>query len=113
MCCRQSMPLLEAILPAKFGTKAVALKADPVSYMKGFGEIPNDSNLDALYAKAEGYLVQVIKEGKHCKTVNELWYLVYHQSKVTSLDELPPTSYSLRRHLPRSFYSVFFCKLTA
>ena len=42
--------------------------------------------------------------------------LRYHQSKVTSLDELPPpqkkktkkkTSYSLRGHLLRSFYSVF------
>ena len=35
------------------------------------------------------YLVQVMKKGTHCKTMDELWYIVYHQSKVTSLDELP------------------------
>ena len=83
-------------ITSRVGTKAAALKADQVSYPKGFGKNPNDSNLDALYAKAEEYLVQVMKKGTHCKTMGEHRYLVYQESKVTSLDELPPTCYSLR-----------------
>ena len=50
--------------------------------------------------------MQVMKKGTHCKIMDELRYLVYHRSKVTSLDALLPTSYLLRGHLLRSFYSV-------
>ena len=101
-------------ITSKVGTKAAALKADPVSYLKGFGKSPSDSNLDALYAKVEEYLGQVMKKGTHCKTMDELRYLVYHQSKGTSLDELPPPNKLFigggggGGHVLRSFYSVFY-----
>lgn len=34
---------------SKFGTKLSALKADPVSYLSGFGNNPHDPNLEQRY----------------------------------------------------------------
>ena len=59
---------------SKFGTKAAALTADPVSFLQGFGVNPNDPCIDETMAKAEAYLVQVLKPGSLCKTTDDLRY---------------------------------------
>ena len=68
----KSTPGLCAVLPAlhtltgcdaisKFGTKPAALRANPIQYLKGFGSSPHGSDIEFVIAKAEEYLVQVVK----------------------------------------------------
>jgi hypothetical protein len=92
---------------SKFGTKAAALKAEPVTFLQGFGANPNDPCLEQILQKAEEYLVQVLKRGSPCKTTDELRYQMYHQSKAVTMDQLPPTSASTTGHIRRSFYAAY------
>jgi len=41
----------------------------------------NDEQLFHMMEKAEQYLVNVIKQGTPCKTMDELCHWQYHQSK--------------------------------
>ena len=111
----KSTPGLCAVLPAlhtltgcdatsKFGTKPAALRANPIQYLKGFGSSPHGSDIEFVIAKAEEYLVQVVKPGSEWKTMDDLRYWMYHHSKGKTIDQLPPTSYSTRGHILRAFY---------
>lgn len=91
---------------SKFGTKQAALKARPSEYLQKFGMDTNEEVMQIGIAKAEEFLVQVLKLGSECKTMDELRVWVYHNSKTASLNNLPPTSYSTREHIMRSFYAT-------
>ena len=79
---------------SKLGTKSAALKADPVKYLVGFGQNPHYPDNGNIFAKAEEYLVHVLKVGTECKTIDQLCYWLYHHSKGMTIDKLPPTSYA-------------------
>ncbi len=91
---------------SKVGTKLSALKADPINYLADFGKSLNDPNLEHAFTNAEEYLVHVLKPRTTCKTMDELRYTLYHQSKVSDIDELPPTSHATSGHLLRSLYTA-------
>jgi len=57
---------------SKFGTKAAAVKAGAVKYLENFGSNPVESDIESVVAKAEEYLVQVMKDSD-CKTMDELF----------------------------------------
>ena len=67
---------------SKVGTKHSALKANPVGYLQGFGISKNGPSDDEA-AKAESYLVQVLRNGTKCVTMDELRDHNYHHSKAS------------------------------
>ena len=87
---------------SKFGTKASALKAKADHYLSHFGKDPNNNDL----GMAEEFLVNVYKPGTKYKTLDELRYHLYYQSKKTILD-LPPTSCTVEGHILRSFHGTY------
>ena len=74
-----------------FGTKQVALKANSVDYLQGFGCSQNGP--DDEVERAESYPVNFLKNATICRTIDELRDHNYHSSK-TSLEKLPPTSHA-------------------
>ena len=86
---------------SKFGTKSAALKANPVAFLKNFGQL--DVNIEDQIKLAEEYLVQVKKKGSSCKKMDELRDFLHHPSKSS---ELPPTSKETRQHILRAFYAT-------
>ena len=87
---------------SKVGTKSAALKANPVMYLTGFGRSANYG--EECSANAESYIVQLFKKDSQFKTLDELRYWLYHHSKATSLQDLPPTSREITSHIRRAFY---------
>ena len=56
---------------------------------------------------AEEFLVKIMRKGSDCKTSDELRVWSYHHAKCVLIEELPPTSKSIRLHILRSFYVVY------
>ena len=54
-------------LTSKIGTKYVALKADPLEYLRNFGIFDDKPDM----VTAEQYLVKVLSKGSACKTMDE------------------------------------------
>ena len=76
---------------SKFGTKAAAIKADPIRYLKDFGQA--QINVEASVPNAERYLVQVLHRGDHgIETMDCLRHHMFLHRQSTSLIDLPPTS---------------------
>ena len=46
----------------------------------------------------------MLKYGPTCKTMDELWYNIYHQSKTLTIE---PTSHCIKGHIKRSLYGTF------
>jgi hypothetical protein len=91
---------------SKFGTKHAAIINTPNSYLANFGitGANNKYSIEEQIKLSEEYLVQVLKRGSHCKTMDELRLNIYTQSKNVSIDKLPPTSKSVKLHILRAFY---------
>lgn len=89
---------------SKVGTKHVALKANPKTYLKQFGRVTDD--MDSLLAASEEYLTQVLKKGTWCRTIDQLRSYIYHHGKRVCFDQHPPTSYAMRVHILRAFYAT-------
>ena len=88
------------------GSKAAALKANPVKYLEDFGEVSNPS--EEILAKVVEYLVRIYKPNANLKTFDELRYSKYC-SKV-ALSQLPPSSYCMHRdHIRLLLYLVYTC----
>ena len=92
---------------SKFGTKFSALKISPEKYLTYFGKKPDGLDINMVLADAEQFLVQVLKPGSKCKSLDELRHYMYHYNKSTTIDKLPPTSCAARSHLLRAFLSAF------
>ncbi len=75
--------------------------------LRGFGETESDLVLENQFKKAENFLVKVYKAGTELTTMDDLRNLIYHQSDTKTLEDLPPTSHSLRDHIKRAFYITF------
>ena len=94
------IPNLPKVLPAlhsltgsdissKVGTKKAALKAEPVKHLQGFGAFSKIN--DAVSHEAEKYLVNVLEHGCKANNFNELRKHMFHHTKSSSLQNLPPT----------------------
>ena len=82
------------------------MKADPVQFLQLFGKNPHHAAFTQTLDMAERYLVQVLKRGTHCQTMDELRFVLYHQSRQSFLD-LPPTSFATKGHILRAFYVTY------
>ena len=71
-------------------------------YLGHFGKDPNNTDL----AMAEEFLVNVYKPGTKYKTLDELQYQLYYQSKKTIL-ALPPSSRTVEGHILWSFFGTY------
>ena len=56
---------------------------------------------------AEQFLVNIVKKGTECSTFDELRVWSYYHAKCALIENLPPTSKTIRLHILRSFYIVF------
>ena len=90
-------------LTSKVGAKSAALKAHPTIYLTEFAKDVTDED---NYETVEQYLVQVLKQGSHCKTMDQLRYWMYHHSKSMTISQLPPTSYAMQIHIRRAAYAA-------
>ena len=116
MADRAGQPLCD-VLPAvhalagcditsKFGTKAAALKANPVSYLRGFGRTAAGNDEECL-AITERYLVQGRHPGTHdIVTMDHLRCTLYHHRQSAIVLNLPPTSYATTARILRAFYAI-------
>ena len=91
---------------SKVGTKHAAIASDPVQYLTNFGERTTLSEQDIQLA--EKYLVRCWvgpRSTTRCDTFDQLRLQVY-TSSVCRIDQLPPTSSSVRGHIHRAGYLV-------
>ncbi|KAK7067945.1 hypothetical protein SK128_028378, partial [Halocaridina rubra] len=63
-------------------------------------------NMDNEVAKAEAYLMQIFKKGTGMETMDQLRYYKYHHAKRSCLDDLPPTSHTIRLHIRRTHFAT-------
>ena len=89
----------------KLGKKHTALLVKPELYLRDFGL--SKDNVDSLIDIAEAYLTQVLKKGTTLKTMDHLRSFKYHHAKQTSLEDLSPTSYSIRLHIKRAYLATY------
>ena len=92
---------------SKVGTKLSALKPPAAQLLSEFGKSLSSPNQYEIIHKAEQYLVQVRNPNSTCTTVDDLRYEMYHQSKVSDLHSLPPTSADLHLHILRCLYTTY------
>ena len=90
---------------SKVGTKKTALKARPIELLQGFGIDPHPQT--TVFVNAERFLVLAIKETTKLSTFTELRAFLYHQTKASSHQNLPPTSNSLLEHLKRAWFCTY------
>ena len=89
---------------SKAGTKAAALRANPVVYLNCFGSLIPNFDFKAQVQNAESYLCQVFKKQTAITDINKLRSWLYHHTKHTTLHSLPPSKGALLAHISRSFY---------
>ena len=105
------LPAIHALSGAdytsKFGTKKAALKIASVPYLENFGVSPDWEEIEKSLQPAEEYLVQLLRKGSPCKSLDELRLWLYHHGKNTDIEDLPPTSRSAKGHLLRSYFYTY------
>ena len=92
-------------ITSKVGTKKSALKANPVTYLTGFG-ISHCLD-DHVAQQAEEYLVHVIYLGCKLSNFDELRVHQFRHLKSSSHQNLPPTTQGLKPHIYRAFYNAY------
>ena len=75
-------------ITSKVGTKKAALKAEPEKFLRHFGKSP--TTVPSVLNDAEQYLVKVINKKSQATTFTELCKEIYHFSKSSSHQNLPP-----------------------
>lgn len=90
---------------SKVGTKHAGMASTPEAFLTNFG-IPASEVMEQSIQLAEEYLVQVLKKGSVCKTMDELRMFLYTPGKNISIEDLPPTSASIRSHILRAYYNT-------
>ena len=105
------LPAIHALSGAdytsKFGTKKAALNIASKKYLENFGVSPEWYEVEKCLQPAEEYLVQLLRKGTSCKTLDELRLWMYHHGKNTDIEDLPPTSRSGKGHLLRSYFYTY------
>ena len=98
--------LSRADYTSNFGTKKAALNNASKKYLENFGVSPEYQDIEKCLKPAEEYLVQLLRKGTSCKSLDELRLWMYHHGKNTDTEDLPPTSRSAKGHLLRSFFFI-------
>ena len=62
---------------------------------------------DTVSHEAEKYLVNVLDNGSKAKNFNELRVHIFHHTKSSSLQNLPPTSQGLAPHIERAHFNAY------
>ena len=78
----------------------MALKANRVDCLQGF-----DDGFDDEVEIAESYLVNVLKNGTTCTTMDELRDHNYYSK--TSLEKLPSTSHATKANIIGAYYATY------
>ena len=92
---------------SKVGTKKAALNIASRTYLENFGVSHDSENVVKSLQSAEEYLVQVLRKGSPCKSLDELRLWLYHHGKNKDIEDLPPTSRSAKGHLLRSYFYTY------
>ena len=92
---------------SKFGTKKAALNNGSKKYLENFGLSHVWQEIEKSLHPAEEYLVQLLRKGTSCKSLDELRLWMYHHGKNIDIEDLPPTSRSAKGHLLRSFFYTY------
>ncbi len=70
--------------------------------LRAFGRNACDLVFEPNMIRAEEFLVKVLKSSEQyakCTTMDELRYAMYHHQSSTTIENLPPTSFSIRQHI--------------
>uniref|UniRef100_A0A6P7FZ99 Uncharacterized protein LOC114325789 n=1 Tax=Diabrotica virgifera virgifera TaxID=50390 RepID=A0A6P7FZ99_DIAVI len=91
---------------SKVGTKARALKENPTQYLQNFARDCSPFSIEKCTKNAEKFLVNITKTVDcNCTSFDELRVWIYkHKNSV--IENLPPTSNSIKLHILRAFYVV-------
>uniref|UniRef100_A0ABD2X1Z4 NYN domain-containing protein n=1 Tax=Trichogramma kaykai TaxID=54128 RepID=A0ABD2X1Z4_9HYME len=89
------------------GTKYSALLADPLDYLQNFGQDVTELSIEQSVECAEEYLVRVLTSSLRYKTFDQLRYHEYKYSICSLVEDLPPTSNSIKLHILRALYIVY------
>lgn len=92
---------------SKFGTKKAALNSASTAYLENFGVSHDWDEIEKSFKPAEEYLVQLLRKGSSCRSLDELRLWLYHHGKNTDIEDLPPTSRSAKGHLLRSYFYTY------
>ncbi|XP_034934843.1 uncharacterized protein, partial [Chelonus insularis] len=105
------MPAMENLigsnLTSVIGSLNAGLKASPTNYLQTFGSAMSAAAIESNITAAEKYLINVWKKNTHCQTFDEQRYWSYHHSNTMNVNELPPTSASMRLHILRAMYITY------
>lgn len=63
--------------------------------------------MEESVAMAEEFLVKIMRKGSDCKTADDLRLRSYHHATCALIEELPPTSNSMKLHILRAYYVVY------
>ena len=91
-------------ITSKIGTKKAALKSSPEIHLQEFGTSAEISSVQIHHA--QHYLVNVVKSGSNASSFTDLRRELFHFSKSTSHQNLPPTSQGLEPHIRRAFFNA-------
>lgn len=93
---------------SKFGTKNAAITV-PHTSLENFGrEMQIDCpKFEETIECVERYLVQILKCGSECKSLDQLRVWTYLYGNIISLEYLPPTSRLTRDHILRAAYHTY------
>jgi len=91
-------------ITSKIGTKKAALQTNPEIHLQGFGMLAEISPVQIQHA--ERYL-NVVKSGSNASNFTDLRRELFHFSKSTSHQNLPPTSQGLEPSICRAFFNGY------
>ena len=92
-------------ITSKVGTKKAALKAQPQKLLKHFGRSPSLS--EQMVKNTELYLIKVLKPQSDTRNFSEFRSEVFHCTKASSLQNLPPTRQGILPHIKCSLYNAY------
>ena len=90
---------------SKVGTKKAALKAQPTQLLRNFGR--EMTITPETKADAEKFLVLVLSETSQFSSFSHLRAKIYHLTKASSHQNLPPTSEGLLPHIMRTLFGTY------
>ncbi|KAJ8668266.1 hypothetical protein QAD02_009929 [Eretmocerus hayati] len=91
---------------SKIGTKTKALQGNPVHFLLRFAKDDSEICIEESIKLAEEYLVNIVQKSSKCDTFDRLRLWSYYHSNKSLIEDLPPTSKSIRLHILRAFYVV-------
>ncbi|KAJ8667307.1 hypothetical protein QAD02_008969 [Eretmocerus hayati] len=89
------------------GTKSKALQENPQHHFLRFAKDDSTICIGESLVQAEEYLMNIFQKSSICTSFAELRLWTYYHAKESLIEDLPPTSKSIRLHILRTFYIVY------